>query len=157
VLQTWHSNIEDTRNGEHSHSSTNCGALYAILHDRFWKSDHDFLIAFHSNFSSGMHGFRDNEVLLPARYDVIVISPPGVALRSFAWRILKERPWPPKLQIREKHLLGGHFLTPNCVFWAIVREIIAICLACAGTQEKKAGSQAGRKKSVYFTYAWSEP
>jgi len=26
------------------------GALYDILQDGFWESDHDFLIAFHSNF-----------------------------------------------------------------------------------------------------------
>jgi len=54
--------------------------------------------------------------------------------------------WPLKWQMREKHLLGGHFLTPNCVFWANVREIISIRLACAGAQEKK-GSKEGRKKS----------
>jgi len=66
--------------------------------------------------------------------------------------------------MREKHLLRGHFLTPNCVFRAIVREIISIRLACVGTQEKrqegrKAGGQEGRKvtRSVYFTYAWSDP
>jgi len=69
------------------------GALYDILHNRFWKSDHDFLIAFNSNFSYGMHGFRDNEVLLQAEYDVTVISPPGGASRYFTWWILKERPW----------------------------------------------------------------
>jgi len=39
-----------------------------------------------------MHGFRDYEVLLQAGYDVIVISPAEVALRYFAWRILKGRP-----------------------------------------------------------------
>jgi len=27
------------------------GALHAIFHDGFWKSDHDFLIVIHSNFS----------------------------------------------------------------------------------------------------------
>jgi len=53
------------------------GVLQAIFHDGFWKSDHDFLIVFHSNFLSAMHGFRDNEVLLQAGYDVIVISPLG--------------------------------------------------------------------------------
>jgi len=37
------------------------GALHAILHDGLQKSDHDFLIAFHCNFLSGMHGFRANE------------------------------------------------------------------------------------------------
>jgi len=42
------------------------GALQAIFHDGFWKSDHDLPIAFHSKFLSGMHGFRDNEVLLQA-------------------------------------------------------------------------------------------
>jgi len=46
--------------------------------------------------------------------------------------------WPPKRQMSEIH-----FLTPNCVFWAIVREIISIRLACAGAQEIK-GSKAGR-------------
>jgi len=55
---------------------------HAIFHDGFWKSDNDFLIVFHSNFLSGMHGLRDNEVLLQAGYDVIVISPPG-ALQAF--------------------------------------------------------------------------
>jgi len=29
---------------------------------------------FNINFLSGMHGFRDNEVLLQGGYDVIVIS-----------------------------------------------------------------------------------
>jgi len=32
---------------------------------------------------SVMHGFRDNEVLLQAGNDVIVISPPGAALGEF--------------------------------------------------------------------------
>jgi len=53
------------------------GALHALIHEGFWKSDHDFLKVFHCNFLSGMHAFRDNEVLLQAAYDVIVISPPG--------------------------------------------------------------------------------
>jgi len=71
------------------------GSLYAILHDGFWKSDHYFLIAFHSNFLSGMYGFRDNEVLLQAGYDVIVIFPPRRALRYITWRNLKEQLWLP--------------------------------------------------------------
>jgi len=71
------------------------GAPHAILHDGFWKSDLDFLIAFYSYFLSVMHGFWDNEVLLQAGYDVIVISPPGVASRYFTRRILKERAWLP--------------------------------------------------------------
>jgi len=71
--------------------------------------------------------------------------------------------------MREKHLLGGNFLTPNYVFCVIVREIISIRLACADAQEKKAGKQKGRmeevrmegwKKSqkVYIShYVWSDP
>jgi len=58
------------------------GALHAISHDGFWKSDHDFLIAFYSNFLTAMYGFRENEVLLQAGCDVIVISPPGGALHD---------------------------------------------------------------------------
>jgi len=53
------------------------GALQANFHDGFGKSDHDFLIAFHTNFLSRMHDFRDNEVLLPTGNDGIVISPLG--------------------------------------------------------------------------------
>jgi len=68
-------------------------ALNEIFHHGFWKSDHDLLMAFLSNFSSGMRGFRDNEVLLQAGYDVIVISPLGGASGDFSWGILKERPW----------------------------------------------------------------
>jgi len=52
------------------------GALQATFHDGFGKSEHDFPLAFHSKFVSGMHGFRDNEVLLQAGYDVIVILLP---------------------------------------------------------------------------------
>jgi len=42
-----------------------------------------------------MHGFQDNEILLQAEYDVIVISPLEGALRSFTWQIVKEQPWLP--------------------------------------------------------------
>jgi len=59
------------------------GALHAIFLDGLWKSDHDFLIAFHSNVLSAMRGFRDNEVLLQAGYDVIVISPLGGVSGNF--------------------------------------------------------------------------
>jgi len=59
------------------------GALQAIFHDGFGKSDHDFLIAFYTNFLSRMHGFRDNEVLLPTGNDVIVISPLGGVSHKF--------------------------------------------------------------------------
>jgi len=67
-------------------------ALQAIFHDGFWKSDHDFRTVIHSNFLSAIHSFRDNEVLLPTGYDVIVISPLGSVSHRFCWRNLKERP-----------------------------------------------------------------
>jgi len=74
------------------------GALYAFFHDGFWKSNRDFLIAFHSNFLSAMHGFRDNEVLLQAGYKVIVIYAQG-ALHAVHWRILLFfREWRSSLQ-----------------------------------------------------------
>jgi len=63
-------------------------ALHAISHNGFWKSDQDFLLAFHPNFLSAMHGFRDNEVLLPTGYDVIVSPPATGAARTFSGRIL---------------------------------------------------------------------
>jgi len=49
------------------------------------------MIVIHSNFVSGMHGFRDYELLLQVRYYVIAISLPGGASRYFSYRILKER------------------------------------------------------------------
>jgi len=95
--------------------------LHTLFHDGFWKSDHDFqlmihsnfladvivisslggdagrcrrffMIAFHSNFLYAMHGFRDNEVLLPTGNDVIVISPPGGVSHRFCLRNLNNRP-----------------------------------------------------------------
>jgi len=53
------------------------------FHDELWKSDHDFLIGINSNFLSAMHGLRDNEVSLQARYDAIVNFPPGGASGDF--------------------------------------------------------------------------
>jgi len=41
------------------------------------------MILIHSNFLFAMHGFRDNEVLLQAGYDVIVISSIGGASAIF--------------------------------------------------------------------------
>jgi len=37
----------------------------------------------HINFLSAMHGFRDNDVLLPTGHDVIVSPPPGGASGKF--------------------------------------------------------------------------
>jgi len=37
-----------------------------------------------------MHGFRDDEVLLQAGYDITVISSPEGAIGEFSSRILKE-------------------------------------------------------------------
>jgi len=61
--------------GHTSSSVLRQGALHALFHDGFWKSDHDFLIAFHNNLSAVMHGFKYNGVLLQIGYDVIVTPP----------------------------------------------------------------------------------
>jgi len=50
------------------------GGASGDFYDGFWKSDHDFLIVFHSNILSGMHGFWNNKVILQAGYGVIMIS-----------------------------------------------------------------------------------
>jgi len=68
------------------------GAFHAMFHDGFWKSDHDFLIVIHGDCISAIHGFRDNEALLQAEYDVIMSSPSGGASHYFIWRILNEGP-----------------------------------------------------------------
>jgi len=47
-------------------------------------SDHDFLIVLHSKFLSEMRDLRDNEVLLQAGYDVIVISSLGGTSSDFS-------------------------------------------------------------------------
>jgi len=60
------------------------GALQMIIQNGFWKSEHDFLIVIQSNFLFVMYGFRDNEVLLQARYDVIVIPSLGGASGEFS-------------------------------------------------------------------------
>jgi len=68
-------------------------ALHAPFHDGFWTSDLDFLIAFHSNFLYGMHGFRDNEVLFQVGYDAIVIYSPGWrCTQCFDCRFWKDDP-----------------------------------------------------------------
>jgi len=59
------------------------GAPQATFLDGFWKSDHDFLMTFYSNFLVTMPGFRDNKVLFQTGYDVIVISRPGALQAIF--------------------------------------------------------------------------
>jgi len=41
------------------------------------------MIAFYTNILAEMHGFRDNKVLLQTGYDVMMISPTGVAPGEF--------------------------------------------------------------------------
>jgi len=65
------------------------GRFTRFFYDGFWKSDHNVLIVFHSNFFSGMHSFWDNKVLLLIRYDVIMISSPRGASDDYSGRILK--------------------------------------------------------------------
>jgi len=146
------------------------GSLQAIFHDGFWKSDRDFLIAFLSNVLCGMHDFRDNEVLLPTGYDVIVISMLGGVSHRFCCRNLKEDPSfiiivhrhisrisycfggnqhfilavncpfrpiliPPNFRITYFAAPKRVFLTPDRVFWAIVRENYFTGMGCSSVEE----------------------
>ena len=55
----------------------------------------------------------------------------------------------PKHANWEKHLLA-----PNCVFWAIVREIFSTRLAQAGAQEKKTGRKKSHEKRADLNTMW---
>jgi len=63
----------------------------------------------------------------------------------------------PKRQMREKHVLGGHLLTPKCFSesWCVT---LSIRLAYEGAREKKAGKQDGRKsQEVYISVCVERP
>jgi len=63
---------------------TNCFELiFDVFLYKKLLSDQDFMIVINTNFLTAMHGFRDNEVLLPTGYDVIVISPLGAFKTGF--------------------------------------------------------------------------
>jgi len=102
-----------------------------------------------------MHGFQDYEVLLQGGYDVIVISPLGGVSHRFCWRNLKERPQfhnhgllthfaylllfrsylTPKFQNYTFVIPKRVFLTPDRVFWAIVRENWFPGMGCSSVEE----------------------
>jgi len=114
-----------------------------------------------------MHGFRDNEVLLQAGYDVIVISPQRSLyailhngfwkndpdfIFIFIWHLLSilnglDVIWaklPPKRQMIEKHLLAGN------TFLRQTASIEPLCVKLSQVRKKKKGCkaerQAGRKE-----------
>jgi len=64
------------------------GALHAIFHEVFWKSDHDFMTVVHSTFYLRWMVY---EILrfFPTGYDVIVSLPPGVLYAIFHDRFWK--------------------------------------------------------------------
>jgi len=72
-----------------------------------------------------MHGLRDNEVLLPTGYDVIVISPPRGASDDFSCRILKEQPWLP-VSVPYYLLSGMHGFRDNEVLLQAECDVIVI-------------------------------
>jgi len=109
-----------------------------------------------------MHGFRDNEVLLQNGYDVTVNSPLGGVSLRLCWRNLKERPQfhnhgllthfaytyrlpfatnfrvnTPKFQNFTFLIPKRVFLTPDRVFWAIVRENWITGMGCSSVEEYK--------------------
>jgi len=108
------------------------GALQVISDYGFWKCDPDFIFMFNWHFLSILKGLDEIRLFLFG-WDF----PTGCEIVGVWDKMTTKR------HMREKHLLGGYFLTPNCVFWAIVCEIISIGLACAGAQEKR---QEGRQE-----------
>jgi len=115
------------------------GAPHAILHDGFWKGDPNFISMFNRHFFVYLERFRRNSTFS------IWLGFPYCG-RNFGGL---EAKWTPKRQLIEKHLLGGHFFTPNCVFWAIGLEIISIRLAYAGAQKRQAGRKTIHKKCIF--------
>jgi len=117
------------------------GALYAILHDGFWKSNHDFLIAFHSYFLSGMH------VSEMTRFYCKPDVTSSWFLRQGALHAIF---WLPILNGRPRFFIS--VALSHCA-WNYLYPF-GLC-RCA----RKKGSKAGRKvtRSVYFTYVWSDP
>jgi len=101
-------------------------ALPATFYDGIWKNDYDFLLMCHSNFLSVLHGFRGNEVLLQAGYDVMVISPLGGASGDFSWRILKERPWLPDSVLYQLFLSRMHGFRDNEVLLPTGSDVMVI-------------------------------
>jgi len=98
------------------------GALQANFNYRLWNSDHDFLIAFHCNFLSQMHGFPDNEVLLPTGYDVIVISPLQAILHDEFWKNDHDF----LIEFASKYLYGMHGFRDNEVWLQAEYDVIVI-------------------------------
>jgi len=85
------------------------------------------MIVINTNFLTLMHGSRDNEVLLQAGYDVIVISSTGGASRYFIWSFLKEGPWlPDRLVFRITFSSGMHGFRVNEVLSQAKYDIIVI-------------------------------
>jgi len=56
--------------------------------------------------------------------------------------------WPPKRQIREKHLLGGHFLKPNGVFWLLC---VKLSLSVWPVQVRKKKRREEMAQDVYIS------
>jgi len=55
---------------------------YYLLFFLKLSSDQTIMIVIHNDFLFAMHGFRDNDVILPTGHDVIVSPPPWGASRD---------------------------------------------------------------------------
>jgi len=70
-------------------------SLPAHFHDGFRKSHHDFLLAYQSNFLSGMHGFDITMFYCKKDMTPSWFRRQGALHVICSWWILKERPWLP--------------------------------------------------------------
>ena len=65
--------------------------------------------------------------------------------------------WPPKSENIGKHLLRGHFLTSNHVFWAIVRENRFTGIGCTRVNEYKNKKTKKRHATCIFHHHVGAP
>jgi len=125
----------------------------------------------HCNYTSIVHCFRYNELLLLAGNNAIAISSLGALqvgpisdcrfwkgdpdfIFILSWHFLPISNGTDVIfvsfwQNNLKHLLDGYYLAPDYVFWAIVREKFSIRLAFSAAQErsKKKGRKVRRSVS----------
>jgi len=112
------------------------GAPQAILHDGFWKGDPDFIFMFNWHFLSILNGLEF------IRLFFIWLGFP------YWWRNFGSfwTKWPPKRQIRKKHLLGGPSLRQTASF-----EPMCVKLSLSVWIEKKAGRKEEKSQKVYIS------
>jgi len=127
------------------------GVISCYFWLRILKWRPDFIFMFNGHFLSILNGLDVIRLIYLAGISLL-----GAQFGEFLGKMT------PKTSNERKNLLAWHcnsILTPNGVFWAILRESIS-CLACAGMQEKRQEErQKGIRKEeksqeVYISLYW---